>query len=132
MTENVGSVISITRWSQANLRFYETRLKRSFDFFKVIDERLGILPCLSAYTERLREHGKNIYNIAKPLGAIESTLEESAKAMGAMAEDAFYKMEEKASPGCNPHQTGHQLPVSHRHGTFYVSRPALCLIKVKK
>lgn len=46
-------------------------------------------------TERLREHGKNIYDISKPLEAIEETLDESAKVMGVMAKDAFYKLEDQ-------------------------------------
>lgn len=46
-------------------------------------------------TERLREHGKNIYDISKPLEAIEETLDESAKVMGVMTKDAFYKLEDQ-------------------------------------
>ena len=46
-------------------------------------------------TERLREHGKNIYDMSKPLEAIEETLDESAKVMGVMTKDAFYKLEDQ-------------------------------------
>lgn len=44
---------------------------------------------------QLQEHGKNINNIVAPLEAIETTLDESAKVMGIMAKDAFYKLEDK-------------------------------------
>ena len=50
-------------------------------------------------TDRLREHGKNIDNVAKPLGMIETTLEDSVKAMGIMAKDAFYKLDEENFAG---------------------------------
>jgi len=50
-------------------------------------------------TDRLREHGKNIDNVAKPLGMIETTLDDSVKAMGIMAKDAFYKLEEQNFAG---------------------------------
>lgn len=46
-------------------------------------------------TLRLREHGKEIDHVAKPLGAIESSLDDSVKAMGAMAKDAFYRLEDR-------------------------------------
>lgn len=46
-------------------------------------------------TVTLREHGKDIDNIAAPLETIEAALDESAKVMGSMSGDAFYRLEDK-------------------------------------
>ncbi len=89
ITNNISSLAGLSEEISSSIIELESR---SSD----INSQCGVL---HGDTERLREHGKNIYNIAKPLGAIESTLDESAKAMGAMAEDAFYKMEDKAFAG---------------------------------
>ncbi len=50
-------------------------------------------------TTRLREHGKNIDKIARPLETIESTLDKSVKVMGVMTKDAFYKLEDRNFAG---------------------------------
>ncbi len=50
-------------------------------------------------TVRLREHGKSIDNIAKPLEDIESTLDEAVKFMGTMTKDAFYRLEDENFAG---------------------------------
>lgn len=49
--------------------------------------------------DQLREHSKNIENIAAPLESIEMTLDESAKVMGVMTQDAFYKLEDQNFAG---------------------------------
>ncbi|MCI8357453.1 MAG: hypothetical protein HFI52_08315 [Lachnospiraceae bacterium] len=50
-------------------------------------------------TVHLREHGKHIDNIAKPVETIETMLDESVKAMGVMTKDAFYKLEDQNFAG---------------------------------
>lgn len=49
--------------------------------------------------DQLRMHSKNIENIAAPLESIEMTLDESAKVMGVMTQDAFYKLEDQNFAG---------------------------------
>lgn len=84
ITNNISSLASLSEEISSSIIELESR---SSDIN-------GQCSVLHEDTERLREHGKNIYDIARPLEAIELTLDESAKVMGTMAKDAFYKLED--------------------------------------
>ncbi len=55
-----------------------------------IDQQCSVL---QEDTTFLKSHGQDINNIVSPLQSIEKTLDDSAKVMGSMAKDAFYKLE---------------------------------------
>ncbi len=50
-------------------------------------------------TVRLQEHGKGIDQVARPLGNIESSLDDAVKIMGNMTKDAFYRLEDQNFAG---------------------------------
>lgn len=85
ITNNISSLASLSQEISSSIIELELR---SAD----INSQCSVL---HEDTIRLREHGKNIDNVAKPLETIESTLDESVKAMGAMTKDAFYKLEDQ-------------------------------------
>lgn len=85
ITNNISSLASLSEEISSSIIELESR---SSD----INEQCGVL---HADTGHLREHSKNIDGIAKPLGTIESTLDQSVKVMGAMTEDAFYRLEDR-------------------------------------
>lgn len=84
ITNNISSLASLSEEISSSIMELESR---SAD----INSQCGIL---HEDTLRLREHGKDIYDVARPLEGIESTLDESAKVMGTMTKDAFYKLED--------------------------------------
>ncbi len=84
ITNNISSLASLSEEISSTIMELESL---SSD----INHQCGVL---QEDTVRMREHGKNIDNVAKPLGTIEATLDESVKVMGMMAKDAFYKLEE--------------------------------------
>lgn len=83
ISNNISSLASLSEEISSSVIELEAR---SSD----INSQCGVL---HEDTEYLREHGQSIYEIARPLEAIESTLDESAKVMGIMTKDAFYKLE---------------------------------------
>lgn len=84
ITNNISSLASLSEEISSSIIELESR---SSD----INEQCGVL---HEDTVNLREHGSSIFNIVQPLAAIETTLDESVKAMGVMAKDAFYKLED--------------------------------------
>ncbi len=84
ITNNISSLASLSEEISSSIMELESR---SSD----INSQCGVL---HEDTARLREHGKDIYDIARPLETIESTLDESAKVMGTMTQDPFYKMQD--------------------------------------
>ena len=89
ITNNISSLASLSEEISSSIIELESR---SSD----INVQCGVL---HEDTVHLREHGKSIDNVAKPLEAIESTLDESVKIMGAMAKDAFYRLEDQNFAG---------------------------------
>lgn len=89
ITNNISSLASLSEEISSSIIELESR---SSD----INDQCGVL---HEETERLREHGKSIDNVAKPLEAIESTLDESVKTMGTMTKDAFYRLEDRNFAG---------------------------------
>lgn len=85
ITNNISSLASLSEEISSSIIELESR---SSD----INAQCGVL---HEDTVHLREHGKSIDNVAKPLEVIESTLDVSAKIMGTMAKDAFYRLEDK-------------------------------------
>lgn len=85
ITSSITSLASLSEEISSSIIELESR---SAD----IENQCGVL---HEDTNKLREHGKNIDNIAAPLETIEAALDESAKVMGIMAKDAFYKLEDK-------------------------------------
>lgn len=89
ITNNISSLASLSEEISSSIIELESR---SAD----IDSQCGVL---LEDTNRLRDHGRNIDNIASPLESIETTLDEAAKVLGAMTQDAFYKLEDKNFAG---------------------------------
>ena len=89
ITNNISSLASLSEEISSSIIELESR---SAD----INAQCGVL---HEDTVHLREHGKSIDNVAKPLEAIESTLDESVKIMGTMAKDAFYRLEDQNFAG---------------------------------
>lgn len=85
ITNNISSLASLSEEISSSIIELESR---SSD----INEQCSVL---HEDTTNLREHGKSINNIVKPLETIEVTLDESVKAMGAMSKDAFYRLEDE-------------------------------------
>lgn len=89
ITNNISSLASLSEEISSSIIELESR---SSD----ISSQCGVL---HEDTERLRKHGQDIFDIARPLETIESTLDESVKAMGVMSKDAFYKLEDQNFAG---------------------------------
>ncbi len=89
ITNNISSLASLSEEISSSIIELEARCTDINSQCSVLHED----------TERLREHGENIYDIAKPVGTIETTLDESVKTMGDMAKDAFYRMEDRNFAG---------------------------------
>lgn len=89
MNNNISSLASLSEEISSSIIELESR---SSD----INSQCGVL---HEDTARLQEHGNDIYSIAKPLEAIELTLDESVKIMGSMSKDAFYKLEDQNFAG---------------------------------
>ncbi len=89
INSNISSLASLSEEISSSIIELESRCSD-------INSQCGVL---HEDTVRLQEHGKDIYDIAKPLGAIETILDESVKGMGAMSKDAFYKLEDQSFAG---------------------------------
>lgn len=89
ITSNISSLASLSEEISSSIIELETHCAD-------INSQCGIL---HGDTENLREHSQNIYDIARPVGTIEATLDESVKTMGSMAKDAFYRMEDQNFAG---------------------------------
>lgn len=89
ITNSITSLASLSEEISSSIMELESR---SSD----INSQCGVL---HEETARLREHGKNIFDIARPLEEIESTLDASAKVMGTMTKDAFYRLEDQNFAG---------------------------------
>lgn len=85
ITNNISSLASLSEEISSSVIELEAR---SSD----INVQCGVL---HEDTLHLREHSKSIDDFAKPMTVIESTLDESAKIMGSMAKDAFYRLEDQ-------------------------------------
>lgn len=85
ITNNISSLASLSEEISSSIIELESRASD-------INDQCGVL---HEDTVNLREHGKSIFNIVKPLETIEATLDDSVKAMGVMAKDAFYKLEDQ-------------------------------------
>ncbi len=83
ITQNISSLASLSEEISSSVIELESR---SAD----INVQCGVL---HEETVHLHNHGKSIDGVAKPLEAIESTLDESVKMMGIMAKDAFYRLD---------------------------------------
>ncbi len=89
ITNNISSLAGLSEEISSSIIELESR---SSD----INGQCGVL---HEDTGHLREHSKNIDGIAKPLGTIETTLDESVKVMGAMTKDTFYRLEDQNFAG---------------------------------
>lgn len=89
ITNSISSLASLSEEISSSVIELETRSSN-------VNSQCGVL---YEDTVRLREHGKNIDKIAKPMETIELMLDESAKVMGTMAKDAFYKMDDQIFAG---------------------------------
>lgn len=89
ITNNISSLASLSEEISSSIIELESRSSDINDQCGVLHEETG----------RLREHGKSIDNVAKPLEAIESMLDESVKTMGTMTKDAFYRLEDRNFAG---------------------------------
>lgn len=85
ITNNISSLASLSEEISSSIIELESR---SSD----IEGQCGVL---HEDMTKLQAHGRDIDNIAAPLENIEAVLDESAKIMGTMAKDAFYKLENK-------------------------------------
>lgn len=85
ITNNISSLASLSEEISSSVIELESR---SSD----INVQCGVL---HEDTVHLREHSKSIDEFAKPMSVIESTLDASVKIMGAMAKDAFYRLEDQ-------------------------------------
>lgn len=82
ITDSISSLASLSQEISSSIIELESRAAD-------IDQQCGIL---KEGMTQMRAHCRNIDNIAAPLGSIEATLDGSAKTMGQMAQDAFYKL----------------------------------------
>ena len=89
ITNNIASLASLSEEISSSIIELESRSSDINSQCSVLHEE----------TARLREHGKDIFEIARPLEEIESTLDASAKVMGTMTKDAFYKLEDQNFAG---------------------------------
>ena len=89
ITNNISSLAGLSEEISSSIIELESR---SSD----INGQCGVL---HEDTGHLRDHSKNIDGIAKPLGTIETTLDESVKVMGAMTKDTFYRLEDQNFAG---------------------------------
>lgn len=89
ITSNISSLASLSEEISSSVIELESRASD-------VDSQCSVL---HDDMDQLRDHSKNIENIAAPLESIEMTLDESAKVMGVMAQDAFYKLEDQSFAG---------------------------------
>lgn len=89
ITNNISSLASLSEEISSSIIELESRSSDINDQCAVLHED----------TANLQEHGKGIFNIVKPLETIETRLDESVKAMGVMAKDAFYRLEDQNFAG---------------------------------
>ncbi len=85
ITSNISSLASLSEEISSSVIELESRSKD-------INVQCGVL---HEDTVHLREHGKSINGVVRPLEEIESTLDESVKMMGTMAKDAFYRLDDR-------------------------------------
>lgn len=89
ITSSISSLASLSEEISSSIIELESRAAD-------IDSQCSIL---HDDMDKLRDHSKHIENIAAPLESIEMTLDESAKVMGVMTQDAFYKLEDQNFAG---------------------------------
>lgn len=85
ITNSISSLASLSEEISSSIIELESR---SAD----IESQCGVL---HEDTVKLSAHGKDIDNIVAPLETIEAALDDSAKVMGNMTKDAFYRLEDK-------------------------------------
>ena len=83
ITDNISSLASLSEEISSSMVELETQTSE-------IDEQCSVL---KEDTEILHQHGQDINDIVAPLETIEAVLDDSAKIMGEMSNDAFYKLE---------------------------------------
>lgn len=83
ITQNISSLAGISEEISSSMIELETRANE-------IDEQCEVL---RDDTEQMRSHVQDINGIVAPIVSIEQTLDDSAKAMGKMSKDSFYKLE---------------------------------------
>lgn len=85
ITNNISSLAGLSQEISSSIMELESRTAD-------IESQCGVL---HGDVDELRTHGQGINQITAPLESIETTLDESAKLMGKMSEDAFYKLEDQ-------------------------------------
>lgn len=82
ITDNISSLAGVSEEISSSMFELEARANE-------IDQQCGVL---REDTDTLNQHGSDINEIVAPLQSIEKVLDDSAKVMGDMSKDAFYKM----------------------------------------
>lgn len=85
ITDSISSLAGLSQEISSSIIELESRAAD-------IDKQCGIL---KEDMTQMRAHSQNIDNISAPLASIEATLDDSAKTMGKMTQDAFYKLENR-------------------------------------
>ncbi len=83
MTDSISSLAAVSEEISSSMIELEERASN-------IDRQCGVL---QEDTTLLKQQGQDIEKIVAPLQSIEKTLDDSAKAMGQMSQDDFYKLE---------------------------------------
>lgn len=83
ITNSISSLAGLSQEISSSIMELESRAAD-------IDSQCGVL---REDTVKLKTHGQDIDDIVSPLKSIETTLDESAKIMGVMTQDAFYQLE---------------------------------------
>lgn len=89
ITDNISSLASVSEEISSSMAELENQSNE-------IQEECRIL---SDDTEKLRELGIHVKNSIEPVANIETTLDDNAKMMGKMSQDAFYALDKKEFAG---------------------------------
>lgn len=85
ITDNISALASVSEEISSSMLELESRAAQ-------IDSQCSVL---HDDTEQLNAHGHDIDEIVAPLEDVEKNLDKSAKIMGVMANDAFYRLEDE-------------------------------------
>lgn len=85
ITNSISSLAGLSEEISSSIMELESRAAN-------IDSQCGVL---HDNVSELRTHGQDINQIVAPLSSIETTLDDTAKTMGQMTQDAFYKLEKQ-------------------------------------
>lgn len=89
ITQSISTLASVSEEISSSMMELEERAGE-------IDKQCGVL---RGDTEQMDQHGRDLDGIVAPIVAIEKTLDHSAKDMGKMSRDAFYKLEPRNFAG---------------------------------